>query len=362
MNKKNIAKLLSILLIIGLLLPTVGFAKEVDEEFKTFTLEELVQRGIERNPSIKSAEFTIEGVDITRDRANLNLDAIPTPQFFMSPMPMIVYKQAVTLDRTYDKARDNLQIKIDSTQYDIIKKYQSVLNAKENLALAKRDLEYKKSLMDIAVLKKNMGLISDIEHNGGIQTYNIAKRTFELKNNELNKAYSVLNSSVGFSDDYRFNLEVSNFADIEKDLEDIDLQRLISSGRDGLIVRILESDLALTQFKYDFYVFNDPTEPRPLDAIGETVKAEKASLAATKDNLSESIRTLFINAQDLQKKYKDLLTKDEIDRKMHEIKTIQLDLGMITKIEFVESENKLIENEVNLIALRNGYSCLITLT
>ena len=357
MKEKQLYKSIVILLILSLLVPVLGLAQET--EVGKYNLDHLVQRGLERNQAIKSAEYSIESIEITRDRANLNLSFIPAAQFFTSPAPMIQYKQALSYDRAYENARDNLLIEIDSTKYDVIKKYQAVINAQENLFVALRDLEHKRSLMDIAVLKKNMGMISDIENNSAIQTYNIAKRNYELKGNELNKAFATLNSAIGFTEDFRYELEPSNYADIEKELKDTDLQYLISLGKDGVIVRMLERGLAQAQFSYNFYVFNDPTEPRPSDAIYEEIKAEESNIAARKNALAESIQTIFFNAQQTQKNYKDLLAKDEIDRKLHEVKEIQYDLGMITKIDFMESEKTLMENEANLLALRNGFNELI---
>lgn len=357
MNRKIVLKSIIVMIILSLVIPIIGLAEE--SQIEKITLDEMIEKALVRSPAIKKAEFTLEGVDITKERANLNLNAIPAAQFFTSPTSLIQYRQVRNLDVNYQNAQDNLQIEIDSIKYDIIKKYQAVINAKENLNIALKDMEYKRNLMDIAVLKKNMGLISEIEHNSAIQAYNIAKRTYEIKLEELNKSFATLNSATGFTEDYKYELEPSNFADIEKELLDSDLQRLKSLGRDGIIVRMLERNLSQTQFSYDFYVFNDPTEPRPLDAIGEAVKAERADLAATKETLTESVRTIFLNAQQTQKNYKDLLAKDEIDRKLHEVKKIQYDLGMITKIDFMESEKTLMENEANLLALRNGFNELI---
>jgi hypothetical protein len=48
-----------------------------------------------------------------------------------------------------------------------------------------KDLEYKRSLMNIAVLKKNMGMISDMKISF-YTVYNIAKNALDLKKNELN--------------------------------------------------------------------------------------------------------------------------------------------------------------------------------
>lgn len=355
MKRNQIYKSMIVLLILSLLVPILGLAQET--EVKKYTLDELVQLGLENNPSVKSAEYKIESVDITRERANINLNFIPAAQFFTSPAPLVQYQQVVAYETAYSNAKDNLQIEIDSTKYDVIKKYQAVLNIKENYDVLLKDLEYKRSLMNIAVLKKNMGMISDIENNASIQTYNIAKNALDLKKNELNKAYANLNSAVGFLEGFRYELEVSDFADIETELKEMDLQYLISSGNNGIIIRMLERGLSQTQFNYNFYVFN--VGAKPLDAIGEDIKADEANIAATKNDLTESIRTIFFNAQQTQKNYKDLLAKDEIDRKLHEVKKIQYDLGMITKIDFIESEKTLMENEANLLALRNGFNELI---
>ncbi len=253
---------------------------------------------------------------------------------------MVQYQQVVAYETAYSNAKDNLQIEIDSTKRDVIKKYQAVLNIKENYNVLLKDLEYKRSLMNIFILKKNMGMINDIENNASIQTYNIAKNALDLKKNELNKAYanlnSALNSAVGFLEGFCYELEVSDFADIETELKEMDLQCLVSSGNNGIIIRMLERGLSQTQFNYNFYVFN--VGAKPLDAIGEDIKADEANIAATKNDLAESIRTIFFNAQQTQKNYKDLLAKDEIDRRLYEVKKIQYDLGMITKIDFIESE------------------------
>ena len=124
------------------------------------------------------------------------------------------------------------------------------------------------------------------------------------------------------------------------------------------MVSMLERGLAQTQFSYDFYVFNEPGV-KPVNALREEIKAEEASIEARKNSISDSIRNIFLNAQQTQKQFQDLTRKNQTDLKMHEIKKIQYDLGMITRMDLLDSEKTLIENEASLKALQHAFNELI---
>lgn len=352
-------KVLGLFLICAMLF-SFSFSALAAEESKVYTLDYLTEKALQNNPAIWGAKAQIESVEIIRDRANINLSFIPVASIIMYPdQHTMAYKQAIALNRNYETAKDKLQIEIDSIRYETIKRYQTLLSAQNDFQFALKDLEQKRNQMDTSKLKMNLGLVSELENTSLIKVYNIAKTDFELKKQEVEKAFADLNTAAGINLSDRYAIQIPEIAQIDMEMKDSDMEKFISMAKDGLLVRILERNLDQSQFSYDFYIYNDPTEPRPLDAIGKDIESETASLASTKNTLADSIRAIFQNARQVQKNYNDLLIKDELDQKNHAIKKIQFDLGMLTKTELDQSELRLLENQNNLQALKSAFNELI---
>ncbi len=351
--KNKLKTLITIVLILSLAIPFSAVAAE--EEEKVYTLEEVIERGLDRSLRIKSTEYDLDSVEIVRDKANINLTFIPTEQFFTTPGPMIAYRQKRALDRAYESTRDTLEMEIDSVRFDLIKKYQALLEAIQDVQQAEKERHIQDVLYNISTMRSRLGLISDIEATSSSQLFEMARSNLRAKQNELDKAYQNLNALIGFEPEERYQIEESTFADISQELTDSDLIRLKSLGREGLLIRILDRGLEQTEFEYNFYVFNDPSS-KPLEAIEKDIKSEEANIESTKRSLEEATRNLFFNAQQIQKNYNDLQMKHSTDQLLHRIKQIQLDLGMITKTELMQSEKTLLENEANFVSLRNAFN------
>lgn len=355
--QKRKQKIAAILLIC--FISSISFSALATEEVKAYSLGEITQIALDRNPTIKSAVYKAEGVEITRDRADTALSYIPAEGFYVSPEPLIFYKQVQAINRGYANAKDNVQIEIDSVKYEVLTKYQELINIQEKLKLEEKKLAETKEDMSRAVLKRNYGLLSEIETEAAIETYNIGKNSLAKLHEDEEKAYSLLNTAAGIYTSERYQVAPEVVVSIEEELKDSDLTRFISNAKNGLLTRILERNLEQTELSYNFYVFNDPTESRSYDAVGKDLDSEKASIAATKENLADAVRTIFYQARELQKNYRDLETKDRLDQRSYEIKKIQFDNGMITKSQLTEAERTLDENKANLLALQNGFNQVI---
>lgn len=345
-----------ILLVFIASIPLSAFAAD---ELKAYSLEEITKIALERNPAIKSAEAKMEGVEITRDRANLTLSFIPAAGFYMSPEPLMLYKQVRALDRGYDSAKDNIQLEADKLTYAILQKYQELINIQTDLELVEKELEEARDAMSRAILMRNHGLLSEIEAQGAIELYKISKNKLQKTKDAEAKAYTLLNSAAGIYSEERYELRAEIIADISQEMKESDLPRLIDSARNGLISRMMQRNVDQTQLSYDFYSYNDPKELRSYDAIGKDLDSEKADLAATKNNLADAIRNLFYTAKDMQKTYQDLQAKNRLDQRAYDIKRIQFDYGMITQSDLREAEITLDENKANLLALQNGFNEVI---
>ena len=207
MSNSKTVKSIVVALIIFFTSTVGGISVEVSQKAD---IDQLTKRALERSPLIKKAEYNIASVEITRDRANLNLDFIPAEQFFSTPEPIIQFRTAMGLTRALENAEDSLKIEVDSLRFDVMKKYQAIINSTNNLELARKNQQISKMNMDIAILKYNFGLASELEKEFAIQSYAFAKNQESQKKNELIKAFEVMNEMVGFLPNDRYDLAMND--------------------------------------------------------------------------------------------------------------------------------------------------------
>lgn len=357
MNRKIVLKSIIVMIILSLVIPVIGLA-EVKESTKKFTLEELTTLALKNSSVLKSAEFSKEATYDTLDNVGGMTSFIPAAGLALNNATAVnTYKLYRNYDIAYDLSQKKLEVEKDKVRSNVLSDFYSITNLEHELDYSKKNLEYQKNMMDIAKLKYNMGLISEIERDSSERQYFLAKDSYELLLAEYSKAYKNLNSLIGLNEDTRYDLVYEDIANIDEDLTEDDgnyfANKNISSS---ILLEMSEKNLEMNKLNIDYYVYNDPTNYKTKDATELEYQAQVSTFATTKDGINKFTRETFYSAQEMQDNYKKLLVKDKTERELHQIKSIQYDMGMITGIELMESELTLLDNQAKIAALKAGFN------
>ncbi len=359
MKRKNTVKYIIVLLILSLLIPVAGFAQE--NEVPAYSLEELTKMALKNSNSLKSAELSKEANFDTLDNVGGMTSFVPAASLSNNvPSAVSVYKLYRNYDIAYSLSQNSLELEKDKVRNNVISSFYEVQNLAKKLEFSKKDFEYKKNMMDIAILKHNMGLISTIEKDASIRQYNMAKDSLALVNAENDKSFKNLNLLIGLNADARYNLVYEDISEISEKLTEEDGMYFTTKAlANNLILEMSEKRLEMSQLNVDYYAYNDPSNFKTLNATKLEHQSEVTSFAATKEGIEKFMIEMFYSAQEMQDNYSKLLVKDVTDKELHKIKEIQYELGMITKMDLRQSENTLLENAANLAALKAGYNQLV---
>lgn len=357
MKRKMALRSIIMMIILCLTIPVISFSEEIVDKQK-ITLEELTFLALKNSSSLKSAEFNIEATYDTLDNVGGLTNFIPADGLALNNSSAVnTYKLYRNYDIAYNLSQQKFEVEKDKVRSNVLAAFYSIQRLEFELDYSKKNLAYKKNMMDIAKLKYNMGLASEIERAYEERQYFLAKDSYELLLSEYNKGFKNLNSIIGFNENTRYVLSYEDIANIEEGLTDEDGKYFVAKNiSNSILLNMSEKNLELSKLNVDYYVYNDPTNYKTKDATKLEYQAQVSNFATTKDGISKFTRETFYSAQEIQDNFKKVSAKDKIERELHQIKQIQYDMGMITKNELMESEIILLDNQAKMIALKAGFN------
>ncbi|HYF84143.1 MAG TPA: TolC family protein [Clostridia bacterium] len=262
------------------------------------------------------------------------------------------------------------------SDYNVTTSYYGVMKANYTLDDKKRAIDTAKKNLDVAKIKFEQGLITKNGLSQIENAYTASQTEYNKAFSELQNSMSTLSRNIGKTLDV-FNTEIDMTINTP-DVKSLDLNKIKEDyikNSEGLYLlkeslEIAEYKQDLTQEKYDYYYKRNPSKTRliikDLNDLLEKAnrdydkakykfdEAEK-ELDVTLNSLYTGINTTLEAIESLQKNVDDTKTTVEQDK-------IRLELGLISKIAFDNSESDLrdLENKLNttMISLNDQYLAL----
>lgn len=342
------------------------FASEVEVKVSDniLTLDNAINMALELSPLLEKEKLSKESNFEVRDEVGGNIRFIPmAAEYYDGRNDFInIYKLYKSFDIAYDVSKKRVDIQKEKEIYDVIEKYKANVEARLSDKFNQKNYEYSQMLHRINLLKQNYGLIGEVEISTSSSIFEIARNTRNIAQVNLEKNNAILGAKINIVKLSDKQLKKEELYDISKKLTDSTLEGFLTRAiSDSPLIDILERSIDIKQLELDYNTYNDPANYKPTEAKELDVRAEQKNVENVKDLLESIVREAFYGAQTAQKSYLNAVNKHEIDQNLHEVKVKQFELGMITKLELLESEKNLAEDELNIEKAKNAFDMAMIL-
>ncbi|MEW9673288.1 stalk domain-containing protein [Ammoniphilus sp. 3BR4] len=300
------------------------------------TFELALSYAEKNSPSLKKAIADIERSEEVRDKAgdNLNFTPLGTGNGSNDALERSALKGLQQADISLQMTKKNVDTLKDALYFKVRKSYDEILQKQKEMQLAELTLNHVLSQERITNIKAEAGLASESDTIQAQNNVQEAKEKLEAANKALADSEQKFNQLLGLDNGETYVLE--DYPSFEK-LMEVNLDHHVRNVvAENPSLWSLEKQVDLAKLDVDLYTFNDPSNPIPYKAKEIDVTKAQLTLADTKQQLEESIRTMYYNIRQLENQIGVLqanLAKAEQGQKMVQAK---YDVGMAIEAELTE--------------------------
>lgn len=261
--------------------------------------------------------------------------------------------QIAKLKNTLDNYDENVEQTKDILKYNITKLFIDIINAENELELEKKNISLLKKELDFSKIKYQKGILSENEFN--IANVEYLKRYSELENKKIdfNNLFIDLNKVLGIDLLKQYSVSVDLMYD-EIDNVDID-EKSYNDFENSFSLKEQKQNLEISKYEYSTYDENT--------SYSEKVSKENDILSKER-NIKESEQNF---KESLSKLYKDILSKETINKKYEEelvykenemeILKMKYSMGQAIQLDIVKKEMEIEELKNNIE--KNQYEHLL---
>lgn len=267
-------------------------------------------------------------------------------------LPISTYQQQYISKQQNSKDREYL---IDSISYKVKSAYNTLLLQEEQMANSKTAIELKTTQLANMAVKRNLGLITDLEYESAELELanlkaNLDSTSDSFKSNAANFRILTGRSLDSYSLENNihydiFTVPTSNIEAYFKGKVQTYLQYKTE------LIKVQEDNM------FDSYITYAPTYVEYLSQKFN-IRSSEISLEKTKDSLTQSLITSYSNLLSLQEQITTLEEKYTYSQKQLDVMELQYNLGLLSKLDYLTHKNSLKDMEYNLLNLKNQYSLL----
>ena len=352
--KLNFTAIILAMLMVFSYVPTNIFAAET--ALPELSVSKAAQKAISNSNSIKNAVDSSSLDDENLRKAYDSLYTAKTNDAILNAEVSIMNQE---MSRAL--AIENIESQKENVEYNIMKYFNSIINAEKNLELFETLLAIDKKELEIAKVKLELGKLSHADFETAQNTFDKSLKSKQTYQSAIDKAYRTLNNYMGAKPETRYTL----ILDLE--YKEIGTVNLISHTekfiQDSLSIKQAENSLKTAEFRVDNYAdsYDDQTGviPDPYNAYDQLVvnyNQAYRSLQDTKTNVSENIVTTYDSLKDAEESIKTKETDIKVLYKEYEIIKIKFEMGKATKLELDKKLYSIQNQEESLRQAMNSHT------
>ncbi len=342
-------KLITAILTFSLLLNMgvqVYAQEELEENPNVLTYEQAVEAAWKNSKSLRSLEIDVEKTYEQRKRADqmygFSISNVESMQGVGGDVAHAMLSGTinglVAVDRQWQIAQKQYETAKEKIAYEVHAAYQDVVIARKDLEIAENNLEQARLEKQVANLKYDYGMMSDLEKVQFDQAYLSASNTIESKKVTLEASYLTLDALIRISDLRNMELAIETKWEEIGDFDlDLHSNRVIDMSPD---MWLLEQKRYLQQMEVDNYTYNqasyDTYKVKQLN-----VDSVKNQISSTRDAIRDGVYKLHTTVQDLEKKYQEVLINEKTLLEGVKSTKLYYELGMVPHLELLKIENQL---------------------
>lgn len=332
---KNL-KWISILIII-IVMNTTVFAADTS----TLTIDEATEKAISYSKTLKT--LSENSILAQEDYDDVVSDYLITDQSHET-LNLVTRLKSALNELTNISASEELEK--ESIHFNVINFFFSVLSAEKELELYEQSLEIAEKELQIAEIKKNLGLLSEVDYN--TQKLSYQKQAAELSNKELTitNAYRSLNNILGNDTDTRYDLVIDDEYLTFSSIAGTSLTTYINKGLStSNELAQLKQSVELAKYEVTSYTSLNSSS---LQSVQISYAQAQRSLSEAQTNLEQSITDLYNSTLQLEDDYEMKLKDIAEQEKTIELLEIKYNLGTITELELIQAQYELEVLELEL--------------
>ena len=367
-------RVLAISLILSMLASNVVFADQVLTSKKSYTattqtvnsvtgevvyqdltVEEATKKALANSSNLKTLNETKDVTDQQNDYITFSF------QYTNSDSTTAENQQTSYSIRSLNNALKQIDLTAsyatDAVELQVKNYFNTIKAAQDQIDLYEEDMVIQQKNIQIAEVKKNLGLISQLEYDNTVNTYNttVASKTdLEIT---IDNAFRSLNETMGTDLANRYNLILD---DVEyQPLGNVDLtSKITQSVASNYNIKILKDAVDLAQYDYDTY--------QPIAEMTYQNQQKKNTLNEAQRSLNDAetayrndMSTLYNSIISYEKDYTDYTGQLDVAKSKYEVTKTQYATGQATEVDVLSAAYTVSQLEKGIDQLVRGHALMV---
>lgn len=321
-------RILIIMLAMSLLLLPAGVAGAQEEQTVGLSLKEATKMALDRNRDILSKDLSVEKAEEQMEDMRSSLDHYLRRATFDPDIDSAFsgYLSGEAGERiaqkNYEYARQQLVVDVKDYYYTVLKNIDAVANAEKSVKLYE-------VLHTQAQVKKQLGMMAEVEVYGVETQLSNAKSQLVSAKNDLENSYLALNILIGRNDTK--NPVLVDECQFEK----ADLQPM-----DGVIAQVLSQNHEIWAAEKSAEVAKRTAEfssTYNVSLIDADIKAIDAG--NVKEQIRQQVKTLYLSLGYMEEAHEALTSKLTSYEETYRVAKLKKELGLVNNSDLLEAEN-----------------------
>jgi hypothetical protein len=300
------------------------------------SLKQAVELAIANSTDLKSRQIGLDQSKLSADQTRDNIDYVPISNGSGPNVDAInkAFGSSARADISVQVQQKQYDMAVESVDYKVQKAYDDVLQKQKDVELAGlslKDEQWKKQITDV---KAQNGLASVYDQQKENSTLQETQGKLDLAQKALIASVLSFNQVLGVDANKRYTLtDQPTYQALTDDDVEHQVTKVATSSNAAWLA---DQNITLAQLDLNLYTFNAGNTP--YDAVKEGVDKAKITAAQSKQQLEDSVRTIYNSIKQNETQYDQLqatLAKSQQDLDVLQKK---YDLGMATAQELYDGK------------------------
>lgn len=296
-------------------------------EGEAMTVDQAVQRAIERSSTIKSYEDSIEVTEESID--DVKVAFTYATEYETSSAYAISLRSLEAQLATY---KDKVEVEKQSIRYQVENYFAGILLAQDYLSIGDWSLDVAKRELDVYKKQYELGMISQNAYDQKVDAYNEVVTKQTTLQNTVSTLYTGLNTLLDYNVAAVYDITLEDLITYEPiDKTTLDAHVALATSSSNANIKALERSVEIAKYTLSLYsaLYSNESELQKQANVVQTTSA----LNDAKLGYEASVKTLYQNILEKEDSYKDLTNQLTTLKNSMSIYEKQYELGQITELQ-----------------------------
>lgn len=310
-----------------------------------FTLQQAIEQAKAHSETLKSMKYDVDRGYEVRQYVGDKVEF--TPLEASNSAADTLFKNLMSADLTWRSAKRSYEAQEDTIVMTTYKTYYGLLQAIENVKVAKIQADSADWQHRVAAATYRVGILNKMGMLQADATLAGSKATLEAANKALEDSYQKFNQLVGlWPEDRPVLVDKPSYNEVKIDNLDYEVAKAMAASPSIWLAR---QKVDLAQINLNLYSFNNSSEPY----IAKQIDLEKTEIAVqdTTEQLGKLVRTLYYTIKQTEEQYATAQENVKTAEEALRVVRVKYDVGMATSAEVHAAEAALAQAEKSFFDL-----------